>query len=63
MTNTSIHRMLRFAAQFKIFLACGHSYECSAAVVDEQQLFIGKRTACEACQHPRAEASAPQEVR
>jgi hypothetical protein len=55
--------MLRFAAQFKIFLACGHSYECSAAVVDEQQLFIGKRTACEACQHPRAEASAPQEVR
>lgn len=41
--------MLRFAAEFKVKLDCGHSFECSARVVDDEQLFIGKRVACKEC--------------
>jgi len=47
--KAQITSMLRFAAEFKVKLDCGHSFECSARVVDDEQLFIGKRVACKEC--------------
>lgn len=47
--KTNIKRMLRFAAQFKVVLECGHAYECGADTVDRDQLYIGKRVECAAC--------------
>ena len=50
MKNTNILRLLRMGSQeYRVHLACGHSYSVPVAELDRQQLYIGKRVVCREC--------------
>jgi hypothetical protein len=48
---TTVTAMYRWTAQsYRVRVACGHHFAVRPIDVKSQQLFIGKRVTCEACQ-------------
>lgn len=53
LTKTPIERMNRFGHMWKVWLQCGHTFECSAGFANEHQLWIGKPWYCLSCEDER----------
>lgn len=53
MKRTRIERMNRFGRTWKIWLECGHTFECSLGYANDHQFYIGKPISCDTCDQER----------